>query len=213
MFAQHFENLPGKFHLCETQRSEAWVWGSWDPTMQQSDKNKEMHSVINTSFIVSVNVRLHCVNHEITQCGRVCSLPCQQNQWPEWTRCRGWSSNSWLQQCERLLRGWLWTCCWIECPICWRMKDKDEAGVYKQHHTDYLFVSVTYIMSFWSSATEPNSDSWSRCQETSSTTAVWPVKMVLASTIFPSFGPAPMSHRQIVCGGRSKWREQGVNLS
>lgn len=55
-----------------------------------------------------------------------------------------------------------------------------------------------YIMSFWSSATDPNSDSWSKCQETSSTTAVWPVKMVLASTIFPSFGTALMSHRQIV---------------
>ena len=54
-------------------------------------------------------------------------------------------------------------------------------------------------MSFWSSATEPKRDSCSRCQETSSTTAVWPVKMVLASTTLPSLGTALMSHRQIVC--------------
>lgn len=53
-------------------------------------------------------------------------------------------------------------------------------------------------MSFWSSATDPKSDSWSKCQDTSSTTAVWPVKMVLASTTFPSFGTALMSHRQTV---------------
>lgn len=57
---------------------------------------------------------------------------------------------------------------------------------------------ASYIMSFWSSATDPKSDSWSKCQETSSTTAVWPVKIVFASTIFPSFGTALMSHRQTV---------------
>lgn len=59
-------------------------------------------------------------------------------------------------------------------------------------------VWTAHIMSFWSSATDPKSDSWRRCQETSSTTAVWPVKMVFASTIFPSLGTALMSHRQIV---------------
>lgn len=59
-------------------------------------------------------------------------------------------------------------------------------------------------MSFWSSATDPNRDSCRRCQDTSSTTAVWPVKMVLASTIFPSFGTVLMSQRQIVCERRHK---------
>lgn len=56
----------------------------------------------------------------------------------------------------------------------------------------------TYIMSFWSSATDPNRDSWSRCQDTSSTTAVCPVKMVLASTTLPSLGTALISHKQMV---------------
>lgn len=58
---------------------------------------------------------------------------------------------------------------------------------------------AAYIISFWSSATDPKSDSWRRCQETSSTTAVWPVKIVLASTIFPSLGTVLISHRHIVC--------------
>ena len=31
---------------------------------------------------------------------------------------------------------------------------------------------VSQIISFWSSATDPNRDSWRRCQATSSTTAV-----------------------------------------
>lgn len=62
-------------------------------------------------------------------------------------------------------------------------------------------------MSFWSSATDPKRDSWSRCQDTSSTTAVWPVKMVLASTTFPSLGTALMSHRQIVYRPRGIGRE------
>ena len=75
----------------------------------------------------------------------------------------------------------------------------------------YLFFFVVkietdaaHIMSFWSSATDPNRDSCRRCQDTSSTTAVWPVKMVLASTIFPSLGTVLMSHRQIVCQDRGK---------
>lgn len=71
-----------------------------------------------------------------------------------------------------------------------------------KYQSERLFVcfvfQVAHIMSFWSSATDPKSDSWRRCQETSSTTAVWPVKMVLASTIFPSLGTVLMSHRQIV---------------
>ena len=37
---------------------------------------------------------------------------------------------------------------------------------------------VSQIISFWSSATEPNKDSCSRCQATSSTTAVCPKKIV-----------------------------------
>ena len=40
-----------------------------------------------------------------------------------------------------------------------------------------LFVTellVSQIINFWSSATDPNRDSWSRCQATSSTTAVCP---------------------------------------
>lgn len=65
----------------------------------------------------------------------------------------------------------------------------------------HVICITTYIISFWSSATEPYRDSWSKCQETSSTTAVWPVKMVFASTICPSFGAAPISHKQIV------WRQ------
>ena len=64
---------------------------------------------------------------------------------------------------------------------------------------------AAYIMSFWSSATEPKRDSCRRCQDTSSTTAVWPVKMVLASTILPSLGTVLMSHRQIV------WTEEDVD--
>ncbi len=71
----------------------------------------------------------------------------------------------------------------------------------KSDNTPPIYI-LSYIMSFWSSATEPKRDSWSKCQETSSTTAVWPVKMVLASRVFPSFGLALMSHRQIV------WREK-----
>lgn len=76
------------------------------------------------------------------------------------------------------------------------------------HHfrfTSFVFKDIfiifrkTHIMSFWSSATDPNKDSCSKCQETSSTTAVCPVKMVLASTTFPSLGTALISHRQIVC--------------
>lgn len=59
------------------------------------------------------------------------------------------------------------------------------------------FDQVSLIISFWSSATNQNRDSWNRCQETSST-VVCPVKMVFISTIFPSFGRAMMSHRQMV---------------
>lgn len=61
-----------------------------------------------------------------------------------------------------------------------------------------VIIKGIYIMSFWSSATDPKRDSWSKCQETSSTTAVWPVKIVFASTTLPSFGTALMSHRQTV---------------
>lgn len=68
--------------------------------------------------------------------------------------------------------------------------------------SDLTYYQASYIMSFWSSATDPKSDSWSKCQETSSTTAVWPVKIVFASTIFPSLGTALMSHRQTVY----RWR-------
>ena len=57
---------------------------------------------------------------------------------------------------------------------------------------------VSQIMSFWSSATEPKSDSCNKCQATSSTTAVWPVKIVLASITRFSLGVALMSHKQIV---------------
>lgn len=28
---------------------------------------------------------------------------CQQNRWPEWTRCKGWRTNSWPLQCGHLL--------------------------------------------------------------------------------------------------------------
>lgn len=60
-------------------------------------------------------------------------------------------------------------------------------------------LTPTYIISFWSSATDPNSDSWSRCHATSSTTAECPVKIAFASTILPSFGPALISHKHTVC--------------
>ncbi len=42
---------------------------------------------------------------------------------------------------------------------------------------------VSQIMSLWSSPTLPKRDSWSRCQATSSTTAVWPVNIVFALMI------------------------------
>ena len=48
---------------------------------------------------------------------------------------------------------------------------------------EVLFEGVSQIMSFWSSATDPKRDSWSRCQEISSTTAVCSVKMVCTSTL------------------------------
>lgn len=57
---------------------------------------------------------------------------------------------------------------------------------------------VSHIISFWSSATEPKRLSCKRCQATSSTTAVWPVKIVFASMMRFSFGVAFMSHKQIV---------------
>lgn len=78
--------------------------------------------------------------------------------------------------------------CWLNIKI--RLK-------YKNKITTKTMAS-THIISFWSSATDPNRDSCSRCQETSSTTAVCPVKMVFASTTFPSFGTALISHRQMV---------------
>ena len=39
---------------------------------------------------------------------------------------------------------------------------------------------VSQIISLWSSPTLPNRDSCNKCQATSSTTAVWPVKIVFA---------------------------------
>lgn len=77
-------------------------------------------------------------------------------------------------------------------------QNKDGVGELEMLRGHAPSAPATHIMSFWSSATEPNRDSWSRCHETSSTTAVCPVKMVLASTTFPSFVPVPMSHRQMV---------------
>lgn len=73
-------------------------------------------------------------------------------------------------------------------------------------------IRATHIMSFWSSATDPKRDSCSKCQETSSTTAVWPVKMVLASTIFPSLGTVLMSHRQMVCNREQRWVRKCTSL-
>lgn len=79
--------------------------------------------------------------------------------------------------------------------------------------SDLTYYQASYIMSFWSSATDPKSDSWSKCQETSSTTAVWPVKIVFASTIFPSLGTALMSHRQTVYRLRRMRDKKHINIS
>lgn len=57
---------------------------------------------------------------------------------------------------------------------------------------------VSQIINFWSSATDPNKDSCNRCQATSSTTAVCPVKIVFASITRFSLGGALISHKQIV---------------
>lgn len=70
------------------------------------------------------------------------------------------------------------------------------------HNKMYL---VSQIMSFWSSATEPNKDSCNKCHATSSTTAVCPVKMVLASITRFSLGVALISQRQIV------WSSEALN--
>lgn len=44
--------------------------------------------------------------------------PCLQSQWPGWTRCTDWMTGSSPQLCGRPLHGWVWTCCWTECPNC-----------------------------------------------------------------------------------------------
>lgn len=70
-----------------------------------------------------------------------------------------------------------------------------------------LLLRVSQIINFWSSATEPNRDSCKRCQATSSTTAVCPVKTVLASSTRFSLGVALISQRQMVWSSEaeSKW--------
>lgn len=59
--------------------------------------------------------------------------PYLQSQWPGWTRCRGWRTDSWPLQCERPLRDWAWRYYWTVCPSCtynrgkvlrWRGKKK-----------------------------------------------------------------------------------------
>ena len=65
---------------------------------------------------------------------------------------------------------------------------------------------VSQMRSFWSSATEPKRLSWRRCQATSSTTAVCPVKIVLASMILFSLGVALMSQRQMVWSSEAESR-------
>lgn len=57
---------------------------------------------------------------------------------------------------------------------------------------------VSQSISFLSSPTEPNMESWRRCQATSSTTAVWPLNMVMASRVRPAVGWELMFHKQIV---------------
>lgn len=69
---------------------------------------------------------------------------------------------------------------------------------YSISHFIFGNAHFTYIMSFWSSLTEPNMESWSMCQATSSTTAVCPVKMFLASRVLASLAAALISHKQIV---------------
>lgn len=94
----------------------------------------------------------------------------------------------------------------------WRPRHNLKATTITDGHSGHPYNKTPlnfppYIISFWSSATDPNKDSCSRCQATSSTTAEWPVKIALASTILPSFGPALISHRQTV------WRRNKTRVS
>ena len=66
----------------------------------------------------------------------------------------------------------------------------------------------SYIINFWSSATDPNRLSCKICQDTSSTTDVCPVKIVCASIILPSRTLALISHKQMVW----KWDELLVHV-
>lgn len=139
--------------------------------------------------------------------GKRAAPPYLQSQWPGWTRCRGWRTDSWPLQCERPLHGWASRYYWTACPSFTYNREKvlGWEKTNKKTSQQILCCWAAHIMSFWSSATDPNRDSCRRCQETSSTTAVWPVKMVLASTIFPSLGTVLMSQRQIVCEKKQKW--------
>lgn len=178
------------------------VLGSSNPTEQRSKKKKKNKT--RQTFVVEVtNIYIHTYSSETKQ---ACSefredAPCQLSLSPGWTHCRGWRRGSWLQPCEHPRSDWVWRCCLTGCPSCRKLNQRvnpvllrDQGAEALGHWRRY----PTYIMSFWSSATDPKSDSWSRCQDTSSTTAVCPVKMVLASTTLPSFGTALISHRQMV---------------
>lgn len=44
------------------------------------------------------------------------TLPCLQSRRPEWTRCKGWMTNSWPLLCGHRRHGWVWRCCLNECP-------------------------------------------------------------------------------------------------
>lgn len=44
--------LPGKFHLCEIRKSGASVWGSSDPTMQQSEKQNTIQPKADVSRLI-----------------------------------------------------------------------------------------------------------------------------------------------------------------
>lgn len=47
--------------------------------------------------------------------------PYLQSQWPGWTHCRDWRTDSWPQLCGHPLHGWAWRCGSTTCPSCARI--------------------------------------------------------------------------------------------
>lgn len=145
--------------------------------------------------------------------------PYLQSQWPGWTHCRDWRTDSWPQLCGHPLHGWAWRCGSTACPNCARIYKSTSVERQFELNNNFclswviIVCFVLKLLTSWVSGRRHRSKPWSRCQETSSTTAVWPVKIVLASTIFPSLGTVLMSHRQIVCKREQSWVRKCIKIT